>query len=129
MVYLVDTDWIISWLKGKQAVVEKLKELSKHSLAVSVISVAEIYDGIYGSKNPERHEDVFKEFLTGVTVIDVDEGVCKKFGELRNYLRNRGELIGDFDTLIAATAISRNAFLLTDNIKHYAKIKNIKIGP
>lgn len=92
-----------------------------------MISVAEIYDGIFGSRNPARHEEIFKEFLTGVDVLDITEAVSRKFGELRNSLRKKGELIGDFDLLIASTALMNNLVLLTDNVKHYEKIKGLKI--
>lgn len=126
MRYLLDTDWIIHSLKGMRAIAEKVKELRKDGLAISMISVAEIYDGIFGSKNPDKHEEVFKEFLTGVDVLEISEEACKKFGQLRNDLRKRGELIGDFDLLIASTALVHSLTILTNNVKHYEKIRGLK---
>lgn len=125
MRYLLDTDWAINWMNGKKVFLDKIEEF-RNDLAISIISVAEIYEGVYGSKNPARHENVFKDFLSGVATIELSEGICKKFGELRNFLRNKGELIGDFDLLIASSAIVNNLILLTDNIKHYEKISNLK---
>ena len=127
MKYLLDTDWIIHWLKGNQVVVGRVKELEEDGLAISMISIAEIYEGIFGSKNPKKHEEDFKEFLTGVSVLEIGEDICKKFGELRNGLRKKGELIGDFDLLIASSALVSNLTLLTDNVKHYEKVKGLKI--
>lgn len=91
-----------------------------------MVSIAEIYDGIFGSRDPVKYEERFKEFLTGVTVIEIAEDVCKKFGELRNELRKKGKLIGDFDLLIASTALINNLTILTDNLEHYDKIKGLK---
>jgi len=127
MKYLLDTDWIIHWLNGKQVVVEKVKDLKEYGLAISIISVGEIYEGIYGSKTPRKHEEDFKGFLTGVIVLEITEEICKKFGELRNNLRKKGELIGDFDLLIASSALMNGLTLLTDNVKHYERVNGLKI--
>jgi tRNA(fMet)-specific endonuclease VapC len=127
MKYLMDTDWIIDALNGLPTIVEKVKEFREEGAMISIVSVAEIYEGIFGSRDPEKHEKIFKDFLTGVTVVEITEEVCRKFGELRNNLRKKRELIGDFDTLIASTALTNNLILLTDNIEHYEKIKELKI--
>ncbi len=42
MKYLIDTDWIIHALHGKEEEVKKLIELRKEGLAISVISLAEL---------------------------------------------------------------------------------------
>lgn len=127
MKYLLDTDWILDSLKGKQPVAEKIKEFREDGLGVSIISVAEVYEDIFGSKEPDKHERIFKEFLTGVEIIELTEIICKKFGELRNELRKKGELIADFDLLIGSSALVQNLTLLTGNVKHYEKIKGLKI--
>lgn len=126
MKYLMDTDWIVHWLNGKKNIVKRVKELREEGLGISMISIAEIYEGIFGSKDPERHEKTFKEFLTGVIVLEITKEICKKFGELRNELRQRGELIGDFDLLIASAALINNLIILSDNVEHYKKIKGLK---
>lgn len=41
--YLVDTDWIIDYLKGKDKSVGALQSLFERGLYVSIISLAEIY--------------------------------------------------------------------------------------
>ena len=47
MKYLIDTDWVINHLKGENRVVRKLEELAPEGVAMSVISLAEIYEGVY----------------------------------------------------------------------------------
>jgi predicted nucleic acid-binding protein len=53
MRYLIDTDWIIEYLKGNEKVTDFLKEKFEEGLAISVISLAELYDGVYSSKDPK----------------------------------------------------------------------------
>ncbi len=124
--YLIDTDWIIDYLKDKQAVVKKVKEKFELGLNVSVVSLSELYEGIYGSDKPVENEKELEEFLIGITIVNLTKDVCKKFGELRNGLRKKGELIGDFDLLIASTALINNLTILSDNVEHYKRIKGLK---
>ena len=124
--YLVDTDWIIEYLRGNQKIVSILQKLFDEGLFVSVISVAELYEGAYASRNP-KHEKALEDFLSGVVILGIDLNVCKTFGKLRHELRKKGELVGDFDLLIASTALSNNLTILTNNVKHFSRIKGLKV--
>jgi tRNA(fMet)-specific endonuclease VapC len=42
-------------------------------------------------------------------------------------LRQRGELIGDFDILIAATAMNEDAALVTENTRHFQRVDGLRI--
>ena len=127
MKYLVDTDWIIHYLRGAEEIKQKLISIKAEGLAVSVISLAEVYEGVYQSPEPLANEKVLKDFLTGVSVLQVNEEICKRFGEERAKLRKQGKLIGDFDLLIASTCLHYNLILLTGNIKHFERVENLNI--
>jgi tRNA(fMet)-specific endonuclease VapC len=58
----------------------------------------------------------------------IDQEVCKIFGRERNKLRKQGNIIGDFDLLIASICLRHNLALLTNNKKHFEKIDSLKIG-
>jgi tRNA(fMet)-specific endonuclease VapC len=103
--YLIDTDWVIHYLHGNTEIVARLDELQPHGLALSIISLAELYEGVYYSREPEGDEQDLNDFLRGVSVIGIDEDTCKTFGRERGRLRAGHLLIGDFDILIAATAL------------------------
>ena len=45
--YLIDTDWAIHYLNGHPAIVTRLDGLKTTGLALSVISLAELYEGVY----------------------------------------------------------------------------------
>ena len=125
--YLIDTDWIIHYLNGNDKIVEKLTSLKDAGLAISVISLAELYEGVYYSTNPIGNEQALKDFLTGVSVLGVDEEICKIFGKERGGLRKKGIIIGDFDLLIASTCSYYDLILLTNNRKHYEVVERLKI--
>jgi tRNA(fMet)-specific endonuclease VapC len=107
--------------------VERLDELQLHGLALSIISLAELYEGVYYSRDPEGDEQDLNNFLRGVTVLGIDEDICKTFGRERGRLRAAGTLIGDLDILIAATALTYNLTLLTNNRRHFERVVGLRI--
>lgn len=51
---LVDTDCVIDYLKGKEKAVKVLQSLFDEGLYISVISLAEIYEGVVEATNKEK---------------------------------------------------------------------------
>ena len=47
MKYLIDTDWVIDHPSGIEKVEKKLEELAPEGLALSIVSVAEVYEGVF----------------------------------------------------------------------------------
>jgi tRNA(fMet)-specific endonuclease VapC len=124
---LIDTDWAIHYLNDHSGVVQRLSELQDDGLALSMISLAELYEGVFYSRDPEGDEGDLQNFLRGVTVLGVDEEVCKIFGKERGRLRAAGQLVGDLDLLIGATALRYNLTLLTNNRRHFERIEGLRI--
>jgi predicted nucleic acid-binding protein len=60
-------------------------------------------------------------------VLGVDEEVCKIFGRERGRLRKVGQLIGDFDLLIAATGMHYGLTVLTNNRQHFERVEGLQI--
>lgn len=125
--FLLDTDWVIDHLNSVKPITARLRQLQKAGLALSIVSVAELWEGVCFSRDPERSRSVLEDFLTGVVVLTLDEPICQRFGHLRGSLRRQGKLIGDFDLLIAATALQSNLTLLTNNRRHFENIEGLRI--
>jgi len=49
------------------------------------------------------------------------------FADLKVGLQQKGNGIADFDLIIAATALSINYILVTDNEKHFSRIPSLQI--
>ncbi len=90
-----------------------------------MISLAELYEGVYGSTNPKQAESGLRNFLTGVEVLLVD-ATSQIFGRERGRLRAARRIIRDFDLVIAATALQRNLTLLTNNRRHFERIEGLQ---
>jgi len=128
MKYLIDTDWIIDHLKGVDRVMRKLEQLASEGMATSVISLAEIYEGVYYSKDPVKSQQLLEEFLApDLKVLNVDQEICKVFGRERGRLRQQKRMISDFDLLIASTCLYYNLTLLTNNRRHYEMVEGLNM--
>jgi tRNA(fMet)-specific endonuclease VapC len=124
--YLLDTNWAIYYLRGDTRTIERLTSLKNEGLAISVISVAELYEGVFRSPNPDLAERVLKDFFGEVSVLGVGEEVGRIFGRERVRLRQSGRLISDFDLLIAATALHHNLTLLSAD-RDFERVENLRI--
>ena len=127
MRYLVDTDWVIHYLNGETEYRSRLDALAYEGVAVSMISLAEVYHGIYRSLDSEGEERAFLRFLAGCDVLGLNDQICRIFGRERGRLQASGTPIGDFDLLIGCTAIFHGLTVLTDNRRHFDRIEGIEI--
>ena len=125
--YLVDTDWVIHHLNGHQAIIERLQDLHHEGLGLSVVALAELYEGVYYARDPEQSEARLAEFLESVQLVGLDEETARIFGRQRGRLRAEGLLIGDTDLLIAATALQYNLTVLSNNRRHFERIEGLRI--
>ena len=125
--YLVDTDWAIEYLHSREPVTRRLVELFPHGLAISIVSIAELYEGEVNSANPEREVRLLQEFLADVAIIPLDDVICCIFARERSRLRASGNLIGDLDILIGATSLRRGLTLLTNNRRHFERLQGLSI--
>src|SRR5947199_6285540 len=91
------------------------------------ISLAELSEGVFYSRDPEGDAEDLNDFLRGVTVLGIDADIAQLFGRERGRLRAAGTLIGDFDLLIGATALHQDLTLLTNNRSHFERIDGLTL--
>jgi tRNA(fMet)-specific endonuclease VapC len=125
--YLIDTDWIADYLGGKLPAVDLLESLKDDGLAISLMTFGEIYDGVYYGRDSAAAEQHFVALLGRIAVIDLNQEIMKRFARIRGRLRTTGQVIGDTDILIAATAIVHGLTLVTRNRRHYERIPGLTL--
>jgi tRNA(fMet)-specific endonuclease VapC len=128
VLFLIDSDWVIDFLNGRPDVVARVEKLSAQGIAMSMVSLAEVYEGVFYSRDPIADEASLKSFLDGVNVLGIDEEVTRIFGRERGRLRRLHKTIGDFDLIIAATALRHDLTLLTNNRRHFELVEKLRIG-
>lgn len=128
MRYLLDADWIISFLNGRAQAVDLLDGLADDGIAVSIIAYGEICEGLLGDPSPDERRTQFDAFVSTVELLTPDIDVARQFAEIRLALRARGLLIPDNDTWIAATARAHDLVLVSRD-KHFERVPDLRIYP
>lgn len=77
--------------------------------------------------DPERRIAQLAEFLDAFELLGLDPSTMRIFAQIRNQLRLKGQIIPDFDILIASTALQYDLTLLTRNTRHFARIPNLRL--
>lgn len=127
MTYLVDSDQVADYLKGREPAVVLLNRLAVDGLATSAITYGEIYEGVQFGHDPAKSEHGFRAFLRGADVLSVTRSIAKRFATPRGTLRRQGQPIGDLDLFIAATALERSLVLVTRNIREFGRVPDLRV--
>lgn len=125
MMYVLDTDVAIEYLKGDRDVVREV--LAPEEVHTTVITLAELFYGVHKSPKPEKHRKKLLDFASGIPILGVSFDACEKFGEIKTELGRIGKTTGDFDLMIASICITNHCRLMTKNRKHYEDIRELKI--
>ena len=124
--FMLDTDTVSFALRGVGAVAARLAKHKRSELCLSAISVAELRFGADKRRSRKIHRAI-DLFLSGVDVLAFDNAAGEDFGVIAAALATSGEPIGQMDTLIAAHALSVGATLVTNNQRHFSKVRGLKL--
>jgi tRNA(fMet)-specific endonuclease VapC len=124
-VKLLDTCFLIhlqrEWVRKQPgSATAFLERHAEEEFGVSVIAALEFLEGYQNPADGERFLDPFPQFA-------VTGQVARTGSRIRRNLRLKGEMIGDFDILIAATALETGRILVTDNVRHFERIDGLKV--
>ena len=127
MNYLLDTNTCIYLMKNHTPVVDRYKANRHMGIAVSTITTAELYFGVYNSASPEKNGANLASFLIGLEILEFDDSAAIECGRMRAVLRRQGTPVGPMDTLIAAHAKSQRLVVVTNNVQEFARIEGLEL--
>ena len=126
--YILDTDIIIYWMNNKYPNIRrKIENIPDDNIFISAITVAELYFGAYNSSRVQENCQLLDELVPELNVISFDKECGKTFGKIKSDLKSKGEIINDSDLFIASIVLTRKLILVTNNDKHFKRIKGIKL--
>jgi len=126
MKYLLDTNICIYYLKGIHDIDKKIKKIELANCAISEITIAELKFGIENSQKKVKNRKLIEDFISSIHVIPLISSF-DIYAKEKVRLKNEGKLIDEFDLLIGSTAIANDMILVTGNIKHFERLKDIKL--
>jgi tRNA(fMet)-specific endonuclease VapC len=127
MVYLIDTDIIIYSLKQYPLVKKNLSSHENDPKRISVITYGELVFGARKSKDYYKNIAVAHRISELFPVVEVSKSIMEAFADIKAALYKSGNIIDDMDLIIAATAITMNYTLVTNNEKHFSRIPGLSI--
>lgn len=122
MNYIIDSDVMIGLLKKKPEVIELIKNIDISDRGTSIICIGEVMEGLDAKQAME-----LTKFFGSIRIYDVNLDIIFIFAELRKTLRKKEQMIDNMDLLIASTCLANNLTLITGNVKHFDRIKGLKI--
>lgn len=145
--YLLDSTFVIDFLKGKeyaytffQTVLAKQHAhqpagTPQPSLHISMITYAEVYQGIFYGNAPEQAEQAFLDCIRYLNVDTITRSIAKTFARIRGDLQAHTQIKhlvhpkDNYDLFIAATALHYQLILVTNNVKDYERIPQLTLYP
>jgi predicted nucleic acid-binding protein len=127
--YLIDSDILIYFLKGKQEVVQRLSQIPIDDLYISRINYTELLYGAYNSSKIDQNLKVIEPFLDNFKVLEFTKKSSLIFAKEKARLKKSGNIIADMDLMIASIAIENNCTLISNKIKHFNRVHNLELEP
>jgi len=128
MKYFLDTNICIYYLKGMYpGIVKNLLSKNPEDIKISAIVKAELLYGAEKSQTREKTKEKIYEFLLPFEIVGFNDEATEIYGKTREYLEKKGLIIGPNDLILASTVIGYNGTLITNNIKEFKRIKELKI--
>ncbi len=125
---VIDTD-ILSLLmrKNSSALAHATQYLVEHrQFTISIITRYEILRGLK-AKGAEQQAARFQDFCAKNRVLSITDDVVLRAADIYADLHKRGELIGDADILIAASALVHGFGIVTNNVEHFSRITTLEV--
>ncbi|MBU1398822.1 MAG: type II toxin-antitoxin system VapC family toxin [Proteobacteria bacterium] len=128
MKYLLDTNICIYVInESPRKVLKKFAQHPVSEFGISSITHAELQYGVEKSKNKNQNQSALDEFLLPLTILPFHgQRLVACYGEIRALLESEGKTIGPLDMLIAAHALTLNLTIVSNNIKEFSRIPNLK---
>lgn len=127
MKYLLDTNTCIFYLRGNATITEKVRVIGNANLAISFMTVSELFYGAYKSEQVAKNLAKLHKLLTEVRIVNSNNAISDNFGKLKAALEKTGRRIDDADLLIAAVAQTQKLILVTDNYKHFTRLDSLQL--
>ena len=123
--YMLDTDTVSYALRGVGGVGTRLLEEKPSAVCISSITLAELRFGAERRRSRRLHR-LIDGFTAPILVAPFDPDAANRFGQIAAVLAESGSPIGHLDTLIAAHALALGVTLVTNNARHFGKVRGLR---
>ncbi len=127
MRYLLDTNIIITAMKGDAKVREKLERIPLSDLVLSPIVLGELEVGVEKSQHRDKNRSRLERIVNGMPCLPLDTETSRRYGLIRGELERNGTPIGANDYWIAAHALATGSVLVTHNVSEFSRVNGLTV--
>lgn len=125
--YMLDTDTCAFILRrSSQALLDRIQKVPLEQQVMSMVTLAELLYGVQISSRKKENRAAVDALARHLTVVDWSRDAAEHYADIRAVLKNKGQLIGSNDLMIAAHARSLGAIVVTNNVKDFRRVKGLK---
>ncbi len=128
MIRFLDTNICIYFLKGAHPPVKtRLMEHGPQDIKIPAIVKAELLYGAVKSTKREENQKRVARFLEPFEIVPFDDSATAFYADIRSQTEASGTPVGPNDLIIAATVLSQNGVLVTNNTKEFQRIQDLMV--
>ena len=128
MRYMLDTNICIYAIKHKpEKVFQRLQEVDPSDVCISSVTYAELVHGVEKSAAVDKNRLALSLLLANIEILNFDVNAAESYGKIRAGLEKNGTPIGPLDMMIAGHAQSLGYTVVTNNVKEFKRVNNLKI--
>jgi len=125
--YMLDTNICIFVMAGRGTALQARFEREAAHLCMSSVTLAELSYGVEKSVARTRNQQALAAFAARVEIVDFDPDAAATYGVLRARLEAAGSVIGPYDMMIAAHALSRRLAVVTNNRREFDRVDGLLV--
>lgn len=125
--YLLDTNALSEVVKQPAGVVaRRIAAAGEDSICTSIVVACELRYGAMRKGSPVLNEKI-EQLLSDVEILPLDEGVDRRYADLRMQLERAGQPISAHDMLIAAHALALGLTMVTANVREFRRVPGLAV--
>ena len=125
--YALDTNTLSYFLRGEGEVARRLNAATADQLGLPSVVAYELRYGLKRIGAGPRRLAELNQLLGALQPLPFDADAAEIAAQIRVELERRGESIGSFDLMIAATALAHHAILVTRNRREFERVPLLQL--
>ena len=125
--YLLDTNIVIYVIKRKPLEVLAMFNQHEGRMAMSVVTLAELYHEAEKSERVSQNLAVMEDFTSRLEVLPYTAAAAQHYGAFRGALEKVGQTIGVNDLHLAAHARSQGLTVVTNNLSEFERVPGLLV--
>ena len=107
--------------------VQKLSQFPPSDVAVSMVTVYELFCGVEKAQDPSKERQKVERFISVIAELPLDRASAQTAARIQMELERQGTPIGPYDLLIAGHALANGLLLVTNNTSEFQRVTGLKL--